>query len=176
MGFDPVLTDADRPDRGGKVPPWVRNELENIRESDAIVFVYPIWFGGPPAILKGYVDRILGSGMDFRHFRDGAGAPGLKGRYFLSISTSGLPLEWLEGQGQARALREGWDVYLERGFGLRDGGHLSLDGIVRYVSADHARRALDRVRTLAHDICGKLSLPGDPGADDIRSGTLNDCT
>jgi NAD(P)H dehydrogenase (quinone) len=176
MAFDPVLKDEDRPDRGGKVPPWISAELDLISESDVIVFIYPIWFGGPPAILKGYVDRVLGSGMDFRRFRDGAGAPGLRGRFLLTISSSGLPQEWLEGQGQARALREGWDVYLERGFGLRDGGHLSLDGIIRHMSPEHAGAALERVRGLARGMCDKLARSADGGTAPAADDGLTDCT
>lgn len=62
MRFDPVLRSEERPGtRGFFQSPHVAYEMSMLAEADVIVFVYPIWFGLPPAMLKGYVDRVLGS-------------------------------------------------------------------------------------------------------------------
>src|SRR5687768_15453082 len=62
MGFDPLLKDTERP-RHGPVnsSPDVRHEMDLIDRSDVISFVYPLWFGTPPAIIKGYIDRVFGA-------------------------------------------------------------------------------------------------------------------
>ena len=64
--FDPVLEYL------GEAPELeVVYDLTEIRHCDVVVFVYPIWFGGPPAMIKGYVDRVLGAGFKPSHDREG---------------------------------------------------------------------------------------------------------
>lgn len=54
MGFDPLLKNEERPDRrGSSLSRDVRAELDALTGSDVIALVYPIWFGMPPAMLKG---------------------------------------------------------------------------------------------------------------------------
>lgn len=156
MGFDPVLRDEYRPDHLVEVSPWVASELENLTRSAVVTLVYPIWFGGAPAILKGYVDRVLGAASKIEDFGTGEGQPALRGKWLLSFTTSASSLAWLEERGLRRALREGWDLYLEYGFGMRDAGHVSIDCVVRNISPSYASSQLDRVRDTARDICQRL--------------------
>ena len=163
MGFDPVLKDEFRPDRLKQISPWVEDQLANLAQSAAIVLVYPIWFGGAPAILKGYIDCVLGAGVEVAHFQDGTGQPALRGKWLATFTTSATPLAWLEERGQRRAMREGWDVYLERGFGMRDGGHVSIDQVVRNMSQHYAAEQLDRVREAARAMCERLKPLAESG-------------
>ena len=72
LGFDPVLRADERPTEPGWSPsPDVAAELELVRRCDIVVFIYPIWFGLPPAMLKGYVERVLGAGYSFRDLQVG---------------------------------------------------------------------------------------------------------
>lgn len=43
----------------GDLPADTRHEQDAIRWAGQLVFIYPIWWFGPPAILKGWIDRIL---------------------------------------------------------------------------------------------------------------------
>ncbi|MEI6873989.1 MAG: NAD(P)H-dependent oxidoreductase [Spirochaetota bacterium] len=57
-GFDPVMT----VDELGKVPsvdPLVLLYTKELIASDCLIFIHPNWWGQPPAILKGYVDRVM---------------------------------------------------------------------------------------------------------------------
>ncbi|MCU0904564.1 MAG: NAD(P)H-dependent oxidoreductase [Tabrizicola sp.] len=60
-GFSPVLTRAewegylDCPKNCGPVS----SEVEDIRWCDTLIFVYPTWWYGLPAMLKGWLDRVL---------------------------------------------------------------------------------------------------------------------
>lgn len=64
MKFDPVLKNEERPDRRGfEVAGDVGAELEAIEGCEVVAFIYPIWFGLPPAMMKGYVDRVIGAGV-----------------------------------------------------------------------------------------------------------------
>lgn len=56
--FNPVLTR----DELGKKPTKdkkVRKYVKELLESDLLVFIHPNWWGQPPAILKGYIDRVI---------------------------------------------------------------------------------------------------------------------
>lgn len=60
--------------------------------ADHIVLVYPTWWGGPPALLKGFLDRVLTSGFAFKYRRGGWGWDRyLKGRSARIITTAGGP-------------------------------------------------------------------------------------
>ncbi len=43
----------------GDLPNDIRQEQEAIRWAQGLVFIYPIWWFGPPAILKGWIDRVF---------------------------------------------------------------------------------------------------------------------
>jgi NAD(P)H dehydrogenase (quinone) len=157
LNFDPVLKADERPGCAGWKPRAdVVEELDHVRSAEVIVLVYPIWYGLPPAILKGYVDRVLGSGYSFRDVRDQKGHPLLVGKPLVSFSTSGLPLSWLSDKGQVLSLREIFDVYLWRGFGMKQSDHIMIENIVPNMSAAHATTQLERVRATAARTCAML--------------------
>ena len=158
IDFDPVLKADERPD----APHWspsgdVAVELEFLRQADILVLVYPIWYGLPPAILKGYVDRVLGANYSFHRFRDQAGQASLVGKPLLSFSTSGTPLAWLHERSQVLALREIFDVYLWRGFGMKQSQHVMLDEVVANMAAVDAAETLQLVRQTAAETCARLA-------------------
>jgi putative NADPH-quinone reductase len=70
--FDPVLPGAEIPAAGG-LPPEIGAHCREIAAADGIVIVHPNWWGQPPAILKGWVDRVLRAGVAYRFLDDDAG-------------------------------------------------------------------------------------------------------
>ncbi|MDF2494413.1 NAD(P)H-dependent oxidoreductase [Sphingomonas sp.] len=157
MGFDPVLRNEERPIEGdGQVAPDVATELEYLGTADILVLVYPIWFALPPAILKGYVDRVLGSNYSFRDVQQQSGHPALKGKPLLSFSTSGTSLAWLHQKGQVGSLREIFDAYLWQGLGMQQAEHIRIDSVVPGMKAEYAAEQLERVRSTVERTCAKL--------------------
>jgi NAD(P)H dehydrogenase (quinone) len=68
IDFDPVLTLADmNGQRKGQVSDDVRQEQEYITWADCITFIYPIWWTGLPAMMKGYIDRVMSYGFAYRY-------------------------------------------------------------------------------------------------------------
>jgi putative NADPH-quinone reductase len=59
-GFDPVLSDQGRRDyhTAGLNERGVESHLAALRWCEALLFVYPTWWYGPPAMLKGWLDRV----------------------------------------------------------------------------------------------------------------------
>ncbi len=55
--FDPCIS-AGELAGAGEVDPVLGNHIDRLRMARALVFVYPIWWGAQPAIVKGWLDRL----------------------------------------------------------------------------------------------------------------------
>lgn len=112
LDFDPCLSRdehrryvelaTDHPD------PVVRQHIELVRHADCLAFVYPTWWSGLPAILKGWLERVLVPGVAFildpdtNHVR-----PALTNvRRLVAVSTLGGPRweSWLVGNAGRRTI------------------------------------------------------------------------
>jgi NAD(P)H dehydrogenase (quinone) len=89
--FNPVLTEAEL----GKQPshdPLVEEYTQELLESDVLIFIHPNWWGQPPAILKGYIDRVIRPprAYDFPPDDSGGGLPigKLHGKVGIVFNTS----------------------------------------------------------------------------------------
>lgn len=74
-GFDPVLPAAEAA-RDAALPPLVALHCQEIRQADGLVIIHPNWWGQPPAVLKGWVDRVLRPGVAYE-FLPGDGGEGV---------------------------------------------------------------------------------------------------
>jgi NAD(P)H dehydrogenase (quinone) len=94
--FNPVLPGGEIL-KGGTVPLDIQHYCDEIAVSDIIVIVHPNWWGQPPAILKGWVDRVLRTGVayKFQEKDNGEGVPIglLKAKAAVVFNTSNTPLE-----------------------------------------------------------------------------------
>jgi NAD(P)H dehydrogenase (quinone) len=58
-GFDPVFSSAERAHHLDPGPhPSVARYAEDLRWCRQLVLVYPTWWSGPPAMLKGWIERV----------------------------------------------------------------------------------------------------------------------
>jgi putative NADPH-quinone reductase len=64
-GFDPVLP-AEEIGRDGVSDPLVNRHCDDLTSADGIVIVHPSWWGQPPAMVKGWVDRVFRAGTAYR--------------------------------------------------------------------------------------------------------------
>ena len=62
--FDPVLS-APELSRQFSLEPTIQAHTRDVLASAHIVFVHPDWWGGPPAILKGWMDRVFRPGVAY---------------------------------------------------------------------------------------------------------------
>jgi len=89
--FDPVLPYDEIP-RDALLDPVVAQHCRELAEADGVVIVHPDWWGQPPAILKGWIDRVVRPGVAYR-FREGDTGGGipvglLKARTALVFNTA----------------------------------------------------------------------------------------
>lgn len=89
--FDPVLPFEEIP-KGAAINPTIRRHCDEISQADGIIVIHPNWWGMPPAILKGWVDRIIRPGVayEFQEDDSGEGVPCglLKAKKAIVFNTS----------------------------------------------------------------------------------------
>lgn len=146
-----------------------RAHAELVRWCDTLVFVYPTWWSGLPAVLKGWLERVLVPGVAFRFDeRTGRVRPGLGHvRHVVGISTYGSPRTYvaLVNDNGRRILHRA----LRMSCGMRT--RRVWLGLYAIDTASDERRAafLDRVRTrtsrLGHRrVPYRRFVPADPAA------------
>jgi putative NADPH-quinone reductase len=70
QGFDPRLTAFERQNHYAdsySVGPDIADHIEKLQHAQRLVLVFPTWWFGPPAILKGWIDRVFAPGAAFDH-------------------------------------------------------------------------------------------------------------
>jgi len=116
LGFRAAMSEAERTSYHEDQPildPIVAEHADLIKRTTVVVFVYPTWWSGLPAILKGWLERVIVPGVGFRFDeRTGKVKPGLGHvRRLVGISTYGSPrsaVRLINDNGRrtiARALR-----------------------------------------------------------------------
>lgn len=95
-GFDPILPSQEIPS-AAVIAPRVKSYCEEIAAADGIVIVHPNWWGQPPAILKGWIDRVFRPGVAYNFLEgdSGEGVPVglLNARVAVVLNTSNTPEE-----------------------------------------------------------------------------------
>lgn len=90
-GFDPALP-SDEIQRNALLPVHVAQHCDEIAKTEGIVIIHPNWWGQPPAVLKGWIDRVLRPGVayEFEEGDLGDGVPNglLKAKTALVFNTS----------------------------------------------------------------------------------------
>ncbi len=93
-GFDPVMTAAELT-RDAVLPEAIERFCREVGMADGLVIVHPNWWSAPPAILRGWVDRVLRAGRAYEFVPDGQGgakpAGLLKVRAAVVFNTSNTP-------------------------------------------------------------------------------------
>jgi NAD(P)H dehydrogenase (quinone) len=89
--FDPVMT-AQEIEARVSSDPLVERHCEELRKADLVAVIHPNWWGQPPAILKGWVDRVVRQGLAYRFTAQGPEGL-LHVRGALILNTANTPLE-----------------------------------------------------------------------------------
>ena len=96
--YDPVLHEDEHYTAGNvKITEQNKKFQEKIRGTERLIFIYPVWWGSMPAILKGFFDRVFTAGFAFNF----SPAP-ILGKYI-----GGIPIKLLKGKKAAVFLTTG---------------------------------------------------------------------
>jgi NAD(P)H dehydrogenase (quinone) len=89
--FDPVLP-HDEFQKDAALPAEIERHCDEVSQADGIVIIHPNWWGQPPAILKGWADRVIRPGVayEFLEGDKGEGVPRglLKAKCAIIFNTS----------------------------------------------------------------------------------------
>lgn len=150
--FDPCLTESEIPwSSNFRVPPDIANERALLKDVDVFAFFYPLWLNSPPAILKGYMERVFGMYFAYKRGR-GGNEPLLSGRRFISFSSSGAPMDWVSKTGAWQAMRTLFDTHFAAVCGLEVVDHIHFGGVVPGVRADFVEKCAATVRQKASSL------------------------
>src|SRR4030043_1150576 len=94
--FNPLLTGKEIP-IDSPLPHVIKEHCDEIREAEGIIIVHPNWWGQPPAILKGWIDRVIRPGIayEFLEGDSGDGIPKglLRAKAAIVLNTSNTEAE-----------------------------------------------------------------------------------
>jgi NAD(P)H dehydrogenase (quinone) len=89
-GFEPVMSLQERKDyliNPKAIEVKLQSHVDALRWCEHIVFVFPVWFYGPPAMLKGWLERVWLPGVAFLPPR------------LTVVTHGGAPWWWLKAMG-----------------------------------------------------------------------------
>ncbi|NHJ48207.1 MAG: NAD(P)H-dependent oxidoreductase [Asgard group archaeon] len=86
--FNPILTKKELIDypKALSENEQVQKHQHDIKWADIICLIYPVWWYGPPAILKGYIDRVITEGFAYDYI-DNQAIPKLTDKRMILIQT-----------------------------------------------------------------------------------------
>ena len=90
------------------MPSTLEDAAKAIRNAEHLVFIFPLWLGTMPALLKGFMEQVMRPGVAFAYPEPGKGGFAktlLKGRSARVVVTMGMPAFfyrlWYLGHGIA---------------------------------------------------------------------------
>jgi putative NADPH-quinone reductase len=142
-GFDPILSAEEHTgylDCPANCAP-VEADVADLRWCDTLIFVYPTWWYGLPAILKGWLDRVLLPDVAFlmpdaanRTIRPGLGH--ITGLGVFTTCGASRWLTWYVGAPGRKTLARGVGLLCAKGHRRAFAAHYLMDS-----STDASRRA-----------------------------------
>ena len=89
--FDAIVKSVEL-ERKSELEILIQKHCNELLNADAIIIIHPNWWGQPPAILKGWIDRVIRPGIAYRFLEgdSGEGVPIglLKAKFAIVINTS----------------------------------------------------------------------------------------
>ena len=90
--FDPVLLAGEEKLPVEELPREIQDAIRDVADAEGLVFIHPNWWGIPPAILKGWIDRVFRAGFAYRFSADGV-VPQFTEKTVQIFTTSNTPRE-----------------------------------------------------------------------------------
>ena len=134
--FDPTMTLAEVNEPVEKADADIQARIQAVKESVGLIFVHPNWWGGPPAILKGWLDRVLRNGFAYGFTADGPWQ-GLTDKTVQVFSTSNTPRD-VELNVYGDPVENFWKTIV---FGLCGSKSFERRNFEQIILSDEAQRA-----------------------------------
>ncbi len=164
--FDPILPAAEF-SKSAPIEPGLRRHCEQLAAADGIVVVHPNWWGQPPAILKGWIDRVVRPGVAYT-FEEGDAGEGvpvglLRARTAVVLNTSNTPPQ-REQQAFGDPLEEIWKRCVFDLCGVKDVRRRTYSVVVTSTPEVRARWLADAADLVKSAFPKSGMAPDDRGA------------
>ncbi|PLR67604.1 NAD(P)H-dependent oxidoreductase [Bacillus sp. UMB0893] len=154
LKFNPILTeDGYSAFYQDKIPADIQTEQAELIWADILVFIYPTWWNGMPAILKGYFDRVFTNGFAFRYAEDGPEGL-LNKKKALIFQTTGQPEKFLKPLQLTMAMQAVFDIGIMNFCGIETLAHKFLYSVA-YVDDETRESMLNEVKEVVEMIGNK---------------------
>lgn len=146
--------------------PTLQAQMDKLVWADLLIFQFPLWWFGMPAILKGWVDRVFAYGFAYgggRVFETGA----FRGKRALLCVTVGAPMSAFGDQGRQVEFRTMMRPYWRGMFQFVGMDALEPQVFFRAGSSEEADRIAEieryqsRLRKIFEEPVLKMTGPGD---------------
>lgn len=152
IGFDPVLKGSDLLNlQNGNYAEDIKVEQEHIKWADIITFVYPVWWAGLPAMLKGYVDRVFANGFAFANGETGPYGL-LTDKKAILFSTTGFPNEVYQTIGMHKSMEQTSDEAIFKFCGVEIIKHVFF-GAIPFSAEENRAQYLEDVKEIIKSNC-----------------------
>ncbi|GMT49348.1 MAG: NAD(P)H dehydrogenase [bacterium] len=139
-GFNAILDGKDLSQiMSGKVPDDIKKEQADILWAEGLAFIYPTWWLGRPAQLKGWIDRVMTKGFAFDHNSEGMIGL-LKHRRAMVITTTGGPEVLYDGTPYKDFIRMSMCEGTLGSCGIQDVSYKAFFGVPEV--SDEVRKAM----------------------------------
>ncbi|MDP2408864.1 MAG: NAD(P)H-dependent oxidoreductase [Pseudolabrys sp.] len=148
MNFDAILREGYR--RPQPLEPDLVAAREALLACDHVVLIFPLWCGDMPAILKGFLERVLQP--DLLKFQDSAGKAdwkvfsGKSARVIMTMGMPGLIYRWFYGAHALKLLKRNILHFI----GIRP-VRSTLYGMIAAAGDEKRQQWLREVEALGHD-------------------------
>lgn len=142
--FDPRATSKEIVEHRSD-DPLVELHCRELGRAEGLVLVHPVWFAQPPAVLKGWIDRVVREGVAFHRTPEGAIEPLLKANTALLITTANTTYDSDRGD----ALDRFWKDVVLSPCGVARLERLAFAPVVSSTAGERAAWIRDAARTAA---------------------------
>lgn len=108
LSFNPNLQFGYR--KRTELEPDLLDAQEKIKWADHLVWVYPVWWGSVPALLKGFLDRVLLPGFAFHKRKNSlwwdGGLTGKTARIICTLDQPSWYYRWVYGRPSHNAMKK----------------------------------------------------------------------
>ena len=149
--FDPLLQKSEA-ERGAKIDPVIDRKSREFVDYDGVIIVHPNWWGMPPAILVGWIDRVIRAGVAYRFVAgdNGEGVPVgcMKAKAAIVFNTSNTE-EIREMQVFHDPLQTLWENCIFRFCGVKE-FERKVFRIVITSTAEERKKWLEEAKAIIH--------------------------
>ncbi|MBC2581903.1 NAD(P)H-dependent oxidoreductase [Clostridium sp. DJ247] len=151
MGFDPVLKGVDlKLMCEHKIPEEIKREKEYIDWANILTFIYPIWWTGMPAIIKGYIDKVFFYDIISKQEKDASNRV-MKDKKVFIFNPMGTQNEAYNQDGMINSMKSTTDIGIFNLCGIEVIQH-SFFGYILKSNEDKKKQYLEEVKKVISQI------------------------